>query len=53
VSTKPGELHSAARHRALPAFLTRYNTTRQHKALNGIPPAERLTERTNPAAAYT
>ena len=42
---------SAARTRALPAFLTRYNTTRPHKALGGIPPAQRLTERTNPAAA--
>jgi transposase InsO family protein len=44
---------SAARTRALPAFLTRYNTTRPHKALGGIPPTQRLTERTNPAAAYT
>jgi transposase InsO family protein len=44
---------SAARARALPAFLTRYNTTRPHKALGGIPPTQRLTERTNPAAAYT
>jgi transposase InsO family protein len=44
---------SAARTRALPAFLTRYNTTRPHKALGGIPPTQRLTERTNPTAAYT
>jgi transposase InsO family protein len=42
---------SAARRRALPAFLTRYNTTRPHKALGGIPPTKRLTERTNPTAA--
>jgi transposase InsO family protein len=44
---------SAARRRALPAFLTRYNTTRPHKALAGIPPAQRLAERTNATAAYT
>ena len=44
---------SAARRRALPAFLTRYNTTRPHKALGGKPPAQRLAERINPAAAYT
>jgi transposase InsO family protein len=43
---------SAARTRALPAFLTRYNTKRPHKALGGITPTQRLTERTNPAAAY-
>lgn len=36
---------------ALPIFLTRYNTKRPHKALGGIPPAKRLAERTNPAAA--
>lgn len=44
---------SAARRRALPAFLTRYNTIRPHKALGGIPPSKRLAERINPAAAYT
>ena len=44
---------SAARRRALPAFLTRYNTTRPHKALGGIAPSKRLTERTNATAAYT
>jgi transposase InsO family protein len=44
---------SAARRRSLPAFLTRYNTTRPHKALGGSPPAKRLAERINPAAAYT
>lgn len=44
---------SAARTRALPAFLTRYNHHRPHQALDGTPPAERLTERTNPTAAYT
>lgn len=43
---------STARRRALPAFVTRYNTTRPHKALGGIPPAKRLAERTNPSAAY-
>jgi transposase InsO family protein len=42
---------SAARARALPVFLKRYNTTRPHKALGGIPPAKRLAERTNPTAA--
>jgi transposase InsO family protein len=44
---------SATRARALPAFLERYNTTRPHKALGGIPPAKRLAERSNPTAAYT
>jgi transposase InsO family protein len=43
---------STARRRALPAFLTRYNNTRPHKTLGGIPPAKRLAERTNPTAAY-
>jgi Integrase core domain. len=42
---------STARRRALPAFLTHYNTTRPHKALGGIPPSQRLAERINPAAA--
>lgn len=42
---------SAARSRALPAFLDRYNNHRPHKALGGIPPAKRLAERINPAAA--
>ena len=44
---------SAARRRALPAYLNRYNTKRPHKALGGIPPSQRLAERTNPAAADT
>lgn len=44
---------SAARRRALSPFLTRYNTTRPHKALGGIPPSERLAERINAAAAYS
>ena len=44
---------SQARRRALPAFITRYNTTRPHKTLGGIPPAKRLAERTNAPAAYT
>ena len=43
---------SAARTRALAAFLKRYNTTRPHKALGGIPPAQRLADRTNPTASY-
>jgi transposase InsO family protein len=42
---------STARRRALPAFLARYNTTRPHKALGGIPPSQRLAERINAAAA--
>ncbi len=44
---------SAARRRALPAFLTRYNHHRPHKALDGAPPAKRLAERINATAAYT
>jgi transposase InsO family protein len=44
---------SVARTRALAAFLTRYNTTRPHQALGGIPPAKRLAERKNPPATYT
>src|SRR3954469_4221998 len=44
---------SAARRRALPVFLTRYNTSRPHKALGGIPPSQRLAERLNAAAANT
>lgn len=43
---------SAARTRALTAFLTRYNHHRPHKALGGSPPAKRLTERLNAPAAY-
>ena len=43
---------SAARTRTLAVFLTRYNHHRPHKALGGIPPAKRLAERTNAAAAY-
>ncbi len=43
---------SAARTRALNAFLDRYNHTRPRKALDGIPPAQRLAERLNPAASY-
>lgn len=42
---------SAARTRALPGYLNRYNTIRPHKALGGIPPSQRLAERTNAAAA--
>jgi len=43
---------SHARTRALPAFIERYNHRRPHKALNGSPPAQRLAERLNAAAAY-
>ena len=44
---------SHARTRALPAFIDRYNNRRPHKALNGSPPAQRLSERLNAAAAYS
>jgi transposase InsO family protein len=44
---------SAARTRELTGFLTRYNHHRPHKALNGTPPAKRLAERLNAAAAYS
>jgi transposase InsO family protein len=44
---------SAARTRALPVFIDRYNHRRPHKALNGSPPIQRLTERLNAPAAYT
>jgi transposase InsO family protein len=43
---------SAARTRALAAFLDRYNHTRPHKALDGLPPAQRLAERLNAPASY-
>jgi transposase InsO family protein len=43
---------SRARTRALPVFIDRYNHTRPHKALNGSPPIQRLTERLNATAAY-
>jgi len=42
---------SRVRAKALPAFLIRYNQHRPHKALNGSPPAKRLAERLNAAAA--
>ncbi len=44
---------SAERRAALPAFLTRYNTQRPHRSLNGQTPIQRLTERNKTAAAYT
>jgi transposase InsO family protein len=44
---------SAERHAALAAFLTRYNTTRPHRSLNGQTPAQRLAKRNKTAAAYT
>lgn len=44
---------STARTRALAGYLARYNTNRPHKALDGIPPAKRLAERLNAAAAYS
>ncbi len=44
---------SAERRAALPAFLTRYNTHRPHRSLNGQTPIERLAERNKTAAAYS
>lgn len=43
---------SHARTSALPAFLTRYNTQRPHRSLNGQTPTQRLAERNKTAAAY-
>jgi transposase InsO family protein len=48
VSTKAGELHAA-----LAAFLTRYNTQRPHRSLNGHTPIQRLAERNKTAATYS
>jgi transposase InsO family protein len=44
---------SAERRAALPGFLTRYNTQRPHRSLNGQTPIERLAERNKTAAAYS
>lgn len=44
---------STARTAALPAFLTRYNTQRPHRSLNGQTPLERLAQRNKTAAAYS
>ena len=44
---------SAERRLALPAFITRYNTQRPHRSLNGHTPAQCLANRTKTAAAYT
>jgi transposase InsO family protein len=44
---------SHARTLAMPAFIDRYNNRRPHKALNGSPPIQRLTERLNAPAAYS
>ena len=44
---------SDERRDALDAFLTRYNTQRPHRSLNGQTPTERLAERNKTAAAYT
>ncbi len=44
---------SAERRAALDGFLTRYNTKRPHRSLNGQTPSQRLTERNKTAAAYT
>jgi len=44
---------SAERRSALAGFLTRYNTQRPHRSLNGQTPAQRLAERNKTAAAYT
>jgi transposase InsO family protein len=44
---------SAERTAALDAFLTRYNTQRPHRSLNGQTPMQRLAERNKTAAAYS
>jgi transposase InsO family protein len=44
---------SAERTAALAAFLTRYNTQRPHRSLNGHTPMQRLAERNKTAAAYS
>ena len=44
---------STERRAALGAFLTRYNTQRPHRSLNGQTPIQRLTERNKTAAAYS
>jgi transposase InsO family protein len=44
---------SAERHAALAAFLTRYNTQRPHRSLNGHTPIQRLAERNKTAATYS
>jgi transposase InsO family protein len=41
------------RRKALPAFLTRYNTKRPHRSLNRQTPLQRLAERNKTAAAYS
>ncbi len=43
---------SAERRGALEPFLTRYNTQRPHRSLNGQTPQQRLAERNKTAAAY-
>jgi transposase InsO family protein len=50
---KRAYITSAQRRAALPTFLTRYNTQRPHRSLNGQTPHQRLTERNKTAAAYT
>src|SRR4051794_31928604 len=44
---------STERTAALAAFLTRYNTQRPHRALNGQTPMQHLAERNKTAAAYS
>ena len=44
---------STERRAALAAFLTRYNTQRPHRSLNGQTPTQRLAERNKTAAAYS
>jgi transposase InsO family protein len=44
---------SAERRAALDAFLTRYNTHRPHRSLNGHTPMQRLAERNKTVAAYS
>jgi transposase InsO family protein len=44
---------SAQRRAALEGFITRYNTNRPHRSLNGQTPFERLADRNKTAAAYS
>ncbi|MDP9400667.1 MAG: integrase core domain-containing protein, partial [Actinomycetota bacterium] len=44
---------STQRRAALAAFLTRYNTQRPHRSLNGQTPLQRLADRNKTPAAYS
>ena len=44
---------NSERRQALTGFLTRYNTHRPHRSLNGQTPLQRLAERNKTAAAYS